>query len=270
MLHVVEAGDALGPPSAQPGTGGRPVVLLHGLTATHRYVVHGSRALERSGHHVIAYDARGHGASDPQQPYDYPSLAADLGALLDARGIDRALLAGASMGAHTLLRFALERPERVAGIVAITPAWTEDRDPDLDEWDRLAHGLRSAGVDGFVAAYDFTKLPAAWHDTVERVLRQRLAAHQHAEAVADALEQVPRSMPFDGVDALRDLDGIPAVVVASRDGADPGHPLAVGERYARTIPGARLVVEPEGESPIAWRGGQLSKVIAELAAEVTW
>src|SRR5579875_3331018 len=44
---------------------GVPVVLLHGLTATRRYVVMGSRALERTGHRVLAYDARGHGASPP-------------------------------------------------------------------------------------------------------------------------------------------------------------------------------------------------------------
>jgi len=51
---------------------GIPVVLLHGLTATHRYVVMGSKALERSGHRVVAYDARGHGRSDPAPgPEDY-------------------------------------------------------------------------------------------------------------------------------------------------------------------------------------------------------
>jgi 3-oxoadipate enol-lactonase len=256
-LHVVEAGE------------GRPVVLLHGLTATHRYVVHGSRALERGGHRVIAYDARGHGASAPQQPYDYPSLTEDLAELLDVLAIDRAVLAGASMGAHTLLRFALEHPHRVAGVVAITPAWTEDRPESVEGWDRLAHGLREGGVDGFVAAYDFSRMPPAWHDTVEKVLRQRLALHEHLDAVADAVEQVPRSAPYDSVDELAGLE-VPAVVVASRDEPDPGHPLEVGERYAATIPGARLVVEPEGESPIAWRGGQLSKVIAELAAEGRW
>ena len=36
----------------------------------------------------------------------------------------------------------------------------------------------------------------------------------------------------------------------------------MGEAYAEAIPGARLVVEDEGKSPIAWQGGQLSKVIA--------
>jgi hypothetical protein len=97
------------------------------------------------------------------------------------------------------------------------------------------------------------------------VVRQRLSQHRHPEAVADALEQVPRSAPFG---ALSDLAAIavPTAVVASRDEADPGHPLRVGEAYAATIPGARLIVEEPGRSPIAWQGGQLSKVIAEVAA----
>src|SRR5919107_212016 len=101
---------------------GTAVVLLHGLTATHRYVVMGSRALERSGHRVIAYDARGHGRSDPAEPYDYEALAADLERVLDERGIERAVLARASMGAHTLLRFALDNPQRALALVVITPA----------------------------------------------------------------------------------------------------------------------------------------------------
>ena len=44
--------------------------------------------------------------------------------------------------------------------------------------------------------------------------------------------------------------------------------LAVGEAYADAIPGARLVVEDEGKSPLAWQGAQVSKVIAELASAV--
>jgi pimeloyl-ACP methyl ester carboxylesterase len=47
------------------GGDGVPVVLLHGLTATRRYVVMGSNALQRGGRRVVAYDARGHGESDP-------------------------------------------------------------------------------------------------------------------------------------------------------------------------------------------------------------
>jgi 3-oxoadipate enol-lactonase len=258
----------------RPGRDGIPVVLLHGLTATRRYVVMGSRSLERSGHHVVAYDARGHGRSAPApepHAYTYELLAGDLEAVLDAVGVERAVLAGASMGAHTALRFALEHPERVAALALITPSF----DPscsggprELSRWDALAEGLREDGVEGFVRAYDLAAVPDRWRETVARVLRQRLAAHEHPEAVADALQAVPRSRPFESPAELATI-ALPTLVVASRDEADPGHPLAVGELYARAIPGARLVVEDAAapaRSPIAWQGGALSKLLAELAA----
>ena len=56
------------------------------------------------------------------------------------------------------------------------------------------------------------------------------------------------------------------MIVASRDEVDPEHPYAVGERYAEAIPSARLVSEDEGDSPLAWQGAQVSKVIGERAA----
>jgi pimeloyl-ACP methyl ester carboxylesterase len=260
-----------------PASGGAsPVVLLHGLTATRRYVVMGSRTLERSGYPVLAYDARGHGRSAPApaRAYGYEHLVADLRAVLDASGVQRAVLAGASMGAHTAVRFALEHPERVAALAIITPAYEPacaGSDTELARWDALARGLREGGVEGFVRAYDLADLQPSWRDTVETVLRQRLAAHEHHGAVADALEVVPRSRPFEDMAELASLT-MPTLVVASRDEADPTHPLAVGERYARAIPGAKLAVEDAGvgghptPSPLAWQGGQLSKLIAELAA----
>ena len=120
-------------------------------------------------------------------------------------------------------------------------------------------------VEGFVAAYGDPGVPEAWRDTVKKVLRQRLSAHEHPQAVADALRAVPRSRAFEDWSELGEL-GLPALVVASRDEPDPGHPYAVGERYAREIPGAELVTEDAGASPLAWQGGQLSKLIAALAA----
>src|SRR5918999_1068553 len=245
---------------------GVPVVLLHGLTATRRYVVMGSRNLERGGHRVVMYDARGHGRSDPAERYGYDALADDLLAVLDDRGIDRAVLAGASMGAHTIARFALEHPDRAAALVVVTPAFDPDDDGrGLDRWDALSRGLREGGVEGFLAVYGEPRVPEQWRDTVRTVLRQRLSAHEHPDAVADALHDVPRSRAFGSWDELARLD-LPVTVVASRDDADPEHPYATGERYAGAIPGARLVSEEPGKSPLAWQGGQLSRVIADTAA----
>jgi pimeloyl-ACP methyl ester carboxylesterase len=228
----------------------------------------GSRALERGGHRVVAYDARGHGRSAPApdaDAYGYGLLAEDLLAVMDARGIERAVLAGASMGAHTAVAFALAHPERVAGLAVITPAFDPEADDPraLERWDRLSAGLRGGGVDGFIAAYGRPPVPDDWQDTVQRILRQRLSAHEHPEAVADALRAVPRSRPFERWADLERLDQ-PAVVVASRDEPDPEHPYAVAEYYAEVMPGARLISEEPGKSPLAWQGGQLSRIIAEL------
>ncbi len=267
--HLISAaGVELATDEAGEGT---PVILLHGLTATRRYVVMGSRALERSGHRVIAYDARGHGSSSPAPDpaaYAYSDLATDLEAVMDAMGIERAVLAGASMGAHTVLAFALGFPERVGGLVVITPAYVpEDHDdPDrLARWDALADGLSGGGTDGFLAAYGEPSVPEALRETVLKVIRQRLALHEHPSAVADALRVVPRSRPFGRIGELGAISA-PTAVVASNDAADPEHPQAVGERYAAAIPGAELIFDPPGRSPTAWQGSQLSQVIATVAA----
>lgn len=248
---------------------GPAVVLLHGLTASRRYVVMGSRSLQRSGHRVVAYDARGHGASSPAPApadYTYADLSADLVAVLDALEIQRAVVAGVSMGAHTCLRLALELPERVAGLVAITPAFDPVEYSDaqrLARWDALSDALRSGGTEGFAEAFGVQRIPQAWRANVGRALRQRMAVHEHPEAVADALRAVPRSAPFGDLHALEQIE-CPALVIGSRDEADPGHPLEIAQRYAELLPGARFAVEEDGSSPLAWQGGRVSKLVAEV------
>ncbi len=250
---------------------GMPVVLLHGLTATRRYVVMGSNALARAGFHVVSYDARGHGRSNPAaggDAYTYELLTRDLEEAIAWHAPGSVVLAGSSMGAHTALRFALAHPERVAALVLITPGYdpdTPDSSAALAGWDALAKGLREGGVDGFMAAYDLEAVAAAWRETARTAIRQRMSAHAHPLAVADALEVVPRSRPFESFAQLAALD-CPVLVIGSRDEADPGHPLALARRYAQALPRARLVVEESG-SPLAWQGGRVSRLIAELAGQ---
>ena len=243
---------------------GVPVVLLHGVTATRRYVVHGSRLLERGGHRVVAYDARGHGESSPApEPtaYEYADLVDDLAAVLDHVGWERAALVGNSMGAATAMAFALARPERVSALVQVTPAYAgRPNERAFAEWDALADGLESGGVEGFLDAYDPGADPE-FHESILRFTRQRLERHRYPRAVADALRVVPRSAAWEGLEPLEGLD-VPVLVVGSRDDADPGHPLQVAQSYAERLPRAELLVEEEGRSPIAWQGAQLSRAIA--------
>ncbi|CAN5269887.1 3-oxoadipate enol-lactonase [soil metagenome] len=251
---------------------GPAVVLLHGLTASQRYVVMGSNTLQRGGHRVVSYDARGHGSSSPApspDAYSYAELCTDLTTVLDALAIDRAVLAGVSMGAHTCLRLALELPERVAAIVAITPAFHPveySRPERLARWDALSDALRTGGIDGFADAFGLQRIPAGWRESVGRALRQRMAVHEHPAAVADALRAVPRSAPFADLHALEQIE-CPALVIGSRDEADPGHPLEIARRYAELLLRGRLEVEEEGSSPLAWQGGRVSKLIAGVIAQ---
>jgi len=252
MLNIQDSGN------------GYPLVLLHGLTATHRYVLQGSRLLAREGFRLVSYDARAHGESDPADGYEYSDLAADLVSVLDDRGIDRAVLAGHSMGAATAIRVALERPELVAGLVQITPAYTGEPyrdDAGLAYWDRLAAGLEADGADGFMRAFE-PPADERWREPVLKFTRQRIERHRHPEALASAVRVVPRSEAFGGLDRLGEID-VPALVVGSRDDGDPTHPLAVSEEYAERLPRGELVVEDEGDPPLAWQGAQLSRAILD-------
>jgi pimeloyl-ACP methyl ester carboxylesterase len=251
---------------------GPPVVLVHGLTATRRYVLHGSNALARRGYRLISYDARGHGESSPapEGSYGYPQLVRDLGAVLEDRCPgERAALCGHSMGCHTIAAYALDHADRAAalGLEGPVTLGIGPGEEVLAGWDRLADGLEQGGVDGFMRAYEADlKADPSWHDTALRVTRERMERHRHPEAVAQALREVPRSVPFDGLAELETLD-VPALVVASYDEADPAHPYGVAEAWAEALPDARLVSEEPGDSPLAWQGGRLSRVLAEFLDE---
>jgi pimeloyl-ACP methyl ester carboxylesterase len=251
---------------------GPPIVLCHGITATRRYVHHGSRALERAGHLVVAYDARGHGESDPApsgEGYGYPWLVGDLEQVVAAEvGEGRFLLAGHSMGAHTAVAYALRHPHRLSGLVLIGPVYAGEATlSSLGYWDGLAAALAGGGVDGFVDYIEREQeIDPRWRQSVLGFTRARMLLHRHPEALVEALREVPRSLPFGSMEELEGVE-IPALVVASHDAADPGHPYEVAAAYARRLPRARLISEAEGESPLAWQGGRLSRQLAAFYAE---
>jgi pimeloyl-ACP methyl ester carboxylesterase len=252
---------------------GNPVILLHGITATRRYVLHGSLALVRRGYRQISYDARGHGESSPapdDRGYGYEELTADLREVVGQTAPDaRSVLVGHSMGCHTAAAYALEHAEEVAAVVLEGPVTLGLPAPEerLAYWDSLAYGLEQGGLDGFMEAYEAgLDTDPAWTETALRITRERMKLHRHPEGLARALREVARSLPFEGLDELETL-GVPALVVASYDEADPGHPYAVAEAWAERLPDARLVSEEPGKSPLAWQGGRLSRVIADFLDE---
>lgn len=272
---------------------GPPIVLLHGLTATRRNVVQGSRHLGSRGFRLVGYDARGHGESGPAPDpggYEYSDLESDLAAVLGVLELERVVLAGSSMGAATALRFALGQPDRVRALVLITPpavgavdapvaalagqgpASTAGNDGDyaaeLDHWDRLADALAAGDVDAFVEESGASALPERWQEPVRVATRQRLERHRDLTAVADAVRVVSRSRAIDDPDEIGSLD-VPVLVVGSRDEPDPRHPLAAARDLADRLPRAELAVEQPGDTPLAWQGARLSRAIGDFLVQTS-
>jgi 3-oxoadipate enol-lactonase len=249
---------------------GRTVVLLHGLTASKRYVLMGSRMVHKNGFRVVGYDARGHGASSPaseSRAYEYSDLVSDLSRVINTLKLDRPIGVGISMGAHTLAAFSAQQPDVFSALLLVTPAYLPGMalgPAAAERWHDLATGLRSGGPQGFVDAGAVGGVDIRWRDLAERATLQRMELHANPSAVADALDVVPGSPPFEDWSQLDDLD-IPVTVVGSRDDADPGHPLDVAEEWSKELPDAEFAVEASGESPLAWRGASLSKLVLSLA-----
>jgi 3-oxoadipate enol-lactonase len=96
---------------------GQAVLLIMGLGwASHMW--HRTRPVLAAHFRTIAFDNRGSGRSDvPPGPYPIATMASDAAAVLDAAGIESALLVGASMGGMIAQEFALQYPARVRALV---------------------------------------------------------------------------------------------------------------------------------------------------------
>ena len=101
---------------------GAPVLLIMGLGwASNMW--HRTRPVLTSSYYTVAFDNRGAGRSDvPPGPYSIPLLASDAAAVLDAAGVERAHLIGASMGGMIAQEFALQYPHRVRSLTLLCTA----------------------------------------------------------------------------------------------------------------------------------------------------
>ncbi len=116
-----------------------PVVMLHGFTGHARTWDHAARAIG-DRFRVLALDQRGHGDSEWAPVYGSRVMVDDLGAFVDALGLDRVCLVGASMGGVNAYSFAGEHPERVERL-AIVDIGPEIHAPGVE---RIMHNAAAA------------------------------------------------------------------------------------------------------------------------------
>jgi lipase len=207
-LNVARAGP---PPEA-----GRPVVLcLHGMTGTHMVYRTVARELCSNARPIclLAPDLRGRGRSAQlPEPYGIAVHVADLIAVLDHAGADRAILVGHSMGCNIAARFAADHPERTAAVVLLDgglPLLPENVVSEDEEEEGESHGLLDrfdstfATVDEYLAYWrNHPGLKSAWdEDILAFVRRDFVEAEDGVRCIANlkAVRTDVEDLMFDAV-----------------------------------------------------------------------
>ncbi len=152
---------------------GKPLVILHGLLGAGRNWGGLAKRFAQEGFRVIAPDLRNHGRSPHHPIISYPTMAQDVAALLDAKGIDQAALLGHSMGGKVAMTLALSQPERVERLLALDIA------PVAYQGHGFSHyiaAMRTAPLDGTDRRSDIDAhlAPVAPDDAVRAFLLSNL------------------------------------------------------------------------------------------------
>jgi pimeloyl-ACP methyl ester carboxylesterase len=244
-LHVIES-DGLRLAVEEFGSG-PPLLYGHGLTGSRNQTAHQLAPLA-STHRVIVYDQRGHGDSTPvtdPAAYGVEGMAGDVAAILDALGIERAVVGGNSMGAATALRFAMENPERVEALILTAPAFADRPNPAADQLRQIGLDVARLGIEGYLVRAIGEEWPAAGMSAHAVAFRAGIWRSHSAASIAVACETVADWVPVPAkgrcssgakgrLSALR----FPAQVIAW-DG-DAVHPIEFARRIAGALPQGRL------------------------------
>ena len=198
----------------------KPVVLVHGLGVSSRYMVPIAAELAKE-FAVYAVDLPGHGPSDkPARTLDVPGLAAALAQWMDAARLRRAALLGNSMGCQIAAELAVRHPERVARLVLVGPTVDPQARSAMRQFARL---LASTPAERpsivAVALLDYARMRFASFRELRHMLEHR---------IEDVLPRIT----------------VPALIV--RGSRDHIVPLAWAEQAARLIPDARLATVEGG------------------------
>jgi pimeloyl-ACP methyl ester carboxylesterase len=201
---------------------GTPIVFVHETAADRRSWEPQIRWFSRF-HRCITFNARGYRPSERSgHSADYRQLAADIGHVMDAAGVDAAFVVGLSMGAYFTAHFALSHPERLHGIVLAGLGAGSD-DPEVFRVATLAvaHKMRSEGIDAFIdkVAYGPNRVQLhnkdhrGWEEFVEQL------RDQDPHAVADVMQYCHATRPpiYEFEAALSNLKVPTLIAVGDED-----------------------------------------------------
>ncbi|MEO0698239.1 MAG: alpha/beta hydrolase [Pseudomonadota bacterium] len=231
-----------------------PVVLLHGSNADLHTWEPWVKELAKT-RRVIRYDQIGHGLTGPDPDGDYTraSFASDVGEVLDALGIERAIIGGNSMGGSVSLAFAIRSPERVAGLILVDASGPPEPEVDAQEEEEEEGGnigfalAQTPGINLLVE--QITPRSLIRQSLEESVSNQAIITEEVVDRYWELLRYPGNrratlarfSLPYTPIPAA-DIAAITAPALIVWGDEDRLIPLAAGQWLDKTLPSSRLKI----------------------------
>lgn len=240
-----------------------PLVLAHGLLMNRHMYGRLAPDIAAFGWRVICVDLLGHGDSDAPTDlnfYSMPAFGAQIAALLDHLGLERAVVGGTSLGANVALEFGVAHADRAQGLFVEMPV--------------LDNALVAVAM-AFTPVLVGAQLGAPVLGLLARVARRIPRSHHLVDIGLDWMRRDPRSSTrvLQGLllgrtcppRAERERIETPALIIGHP--SDPIHPFSDSDDLAREMPAGRLV---DANSIVEWRlsPGRLNRELDRFLAEV--
>lgn len=227
---------------------GPPVLAIHGITSSSRTWLATARALHGRAT-LVAVDLRGRARSNHlPPPFGLDAHVRDMLAVLDRLGLDRAVVAGHSLGAYIAARLAVQHPHRIERLVLVDGGLTipESRDADPEQFIREFLGATLARLDmtfADVAAYRdwWAQHPAFAGADIDPQDLWDYAAHDLVGDPPQMRSSInPQVVRDDGLDLFGPPDAerlaVPATLLAAPrgmvDDPNPMQPLSLVQAWA--------------------------------------
>ncbi len=222
---------------------GPPLIAAHGLTGN-RHITGRQLKQLANRYRIIVYDQRGHSDSTPvtnPSLYNPDRMAEDMRAVMDAYGIEKAVVQGESMGAATTLLFTLKYPHRVSALLLTGPAFGDEPNPEIPSLHNMASEIEHYGLEEYMRL-SAQRLRENWgaSDEVIEAVREMQSSHQQNSLIT-ALDTVKDWVIFDELAEITQLT-MPICIIAWPN--DSLHPINLAYRMCELLPHGKLETVP--------------------------
>ncbi|MBO9556517.1 alpha/beta hydrolase [Cellulomonas sp.] len=245
------------------GGAGLPLVLLHGFPLDHR-MWDAAAALVPGERPVLAVDLPGTPTDDEELPEPSLDASADrVAAELRSAGIDRAVVAGLSMGGYVVLALLERHPDLVAGAGLVDSKSTADTDDARANRLRIAAEADESGSVAPVRPMSTTLLGESSRTSRPELVDTIAAWIEDQRPAGVAWSQRAMAARPDRTDVLRGYTGAALVLVGDEDTVTP---VEAAEHMAAAAPQAALVVVPRaGHMSALEQPAAVADALGELA-----